>query len=322
MITMAEEIRIGHLSTLYHTSFILKGSKIAEELGVRIRWRLFPTGPDIVDAFERGWLDLGYIGLPPAIAGIGRGLEIKCVAGGHIEGTVLVGSRGFLPFKTVSESLAQFRGGSIGTPRKGSIHDVIMRKLVRDACLDDQVEIKNYDWADFILDAMIDGDVEGGCGTPPLAVLVTQRLKASIILPPEVMWPYNPSYGIVATERLIEDSTQFLEEFLRRHEEACNFIRMRPKEAAEKVAGGWGVIDPEFALEVFKISPKYCASLPERYIASTVAFAALLTETGDIPRELDEEEVFDTRAITRVHLERDHYGDPGNLYIRKSGSQL
>jgi len=77
MITMAEEIRIGHLSTLYHTSFILKGSKMAEELGVRIRWRLFPAGPDIVDAFERGWLDLGYIGLPPAIAGIGRGLEIK-----------------------------------------------------------------------------------------------------------------------------------------------------------------------------------------------------------------------------------------------------
>ena len=38
---------------------------------------------------ENNELDIGYIGLPPAIIGIEQGVPIKCVAGGHVEGTIL-----------------------------------------------------------------------------------------------------------------------------------------------------------------------------------------------------------------------------------------
>ena len=83
-------LRIGHLSTFYHTAIILMADeKLQENLGVDVEWRLFGTGPSIVNAFEKGELDIAYVGLPPAIIGIDRGVEIKCVAGGHIEGTVI-----------------------------------------------------------------------------------------------------------------------------------------------------------------------------------------------------------------------------------------
>ena len=49
------------------------------------------------------------------------------------------------------------------------------------------------------------GEVYGACGTPPLAVLAA-RQEAKIILPPYKTWPFNPSYGIMATERLIQES--------------------------------------------------------------------------------------------------------------------
>ena len=310
---MTEEIRIGYLSTLYHTSLIMKGSDLAGELGVGVSWRLFPTGPDMIDAFGREELDLGYLGLPPAIIGIGRGLKIRCIAGGHMEGTVLVGLAGIRPRGTVRESLAQFRGRSIGTPKRGSIHDVILRQMVTSAGFEDEIEIKNYDWADFILDAMIDGEVEGGCGTPPLAVLAIQKLSAEIVLPPELMWPKNPSYGIVATEELIEGSPRFLEGFLRRHEDASNLIRTRPLVAAGMVAEALPTIDADFALEVYRLSPKYCASLSREYIDATMAFASLLKETGAIPGEVKAGEIFEMTAIERVHPEGDHYRDPGNL---------
>lgn len=310
---MTEEIRIGYLSTLYHTSLIMKGSHLAGELGVGVSWRLFPTGPEMIDAFGRRELDLGYIGLPPAIIGIGRGLKIKCIAGGHMEGTVLVGRAGIRPKGTVRESLAQFRGRSIGTPRRGSIHDVILRKMVATSGFEDEIEIKNYDWTDFILDAMIDGEVEGGCGTPPLVVLAIRKLGAEIVLPPELMWPKNPSCGIVATEELIEGSTWFLEGFLKRHEDASNLIRLRPLVAAGMVAEALPVIDADFALEVYRLSPKYCASLSREYIDATMALASLLEETGAVPGEVKAGEIFDTTVIERVHPGEDHYGDPGNL---------
>ncbi len=310
--SQAERMRIGYLTTLYHTSFILRGSALmegAEGLGLNASWIRFPTGPAMIDAFLKGELDLGYIGLPPAMIGIARGLKIKCVAGGHVEGTVLIAGAGFQAGETALDALAQFRGKTIGTPSRGSIHDVILRKLISDCGLSDEIAIENFDWADFILDAMMDGDVDGGCGTPPLAVLAKRQMGAKILLPPSQMWPYNPSYGIVATENFIRESPSLLEDFLLRHEDACRLLRERPMEAAKLVHMVMEIIEEEFALEVFLVSPRYCASLPAEYRESSMRFVPVLKDLGYLAGDLETDEVFYTQAIERIHPQRHHYGD-------------
>jgi NitT/TauT family transport system substrate-binding protein len=303
---MSEDLFIGYLSTLYQTSNILRGSGQLEEMGINASWKLFPNGPAMMEAFEREELDLGYIGLPPAMIGIARGLKIRCVAGGHVEGTVLIGSESCQVKETANDALAQFKGKTIGTPRRGSIHDVIIRKLINDCGLSNSIKIKNFDWADFILDAMMDGEVEGACGTPPLAVLAA-RQGAKIILPPEKTWPFNPSYGIIATQRLIRESPSLLEDFLKLHEDACNLLREHPQKAARRVAGAIKIIDEDFAREVFRVSPKYCAALPDEYIDSALSFLPALLEMGYLAQDLTKEEVFYTCAIEKVHKERQHY---------------
>lgn len=309
-----EEIRIGYLTTLYHTSFILKGSGLIEnDLGLKTSWKLYPNGPAMIEAFLKDAIDIGYVGLPPAMIGIDRGIKIKCIAGGHVEGTVLIGRKDFHASAAAKDALAQFRGRSIGTPRKGTIHDVILRKLISDSGLTGEVKIKNYDWADFILDAMIDGEVDGGCGTPPLAVLASRQIDAKIVLPPRLMWPYNPSYGIVATEKMLKGFASFLEGFLKLHENACNLIREKPEEAAKIIHDEMNFIEEDFAEQVFRVSPKYCASLPREYIESTMAFVPTLMNMGYLTRQLKMEEVFFTRAIEKVHTAGHHYDDPGML---------
>ena len=113
---MAEEMKIGYLTTLYHTSFVLRASGRVDRLGIKASWKLFPNGPAMMESFEKKELDLGYIGLPPAIIGIGRGLKIKCVAGGHVEGTVLTGGSSYRVRETAKDALSQFKGKIIGTP--------------------------------------------------------------------------------------------------------------------------------------------------------------------------------------------------------------
>ena len=304
---MGTEMRIGYLTTLYHTSFVLRGSGQLKELGVDTSWKLFPNGPAMMEAFETEEIDLGYIGLPPAMIGIGRGLKIKCVAGGHVEGTVLIGGQSFRLSETANDALTQFKDKTIGTPRNGSIHDVILHDLIKDSGLIDSIEIKNFDWADFILDAMMDGEVDGACGTPPLAVLAARQLGAKIILSPHKTWPFNPSYGIVATERLIRESPSIIEGFLKLHENACNLIREHPKEAARRVHSVINIVDEDLAREVFRVSPKYCASLPRKYVDSTMAFVPALLEMGYLARYLGKNEVFYTSIIDKVHPGRDHY---------------
>ena len=167
-------LRIGYLSTMYHTSNVIKGLKWVEEfLDAEPEWILFGTGPSMVEAFKAGAIDIGYIGLPPAMIGVGKGGPLKCIGGGHVEGTVMIGRGGLSSLSDSGEILPvleQFEGKNIGSPSRGSIHDVIIRFLIKRYGIG-QVEIINYPWADLIPEAIREGEIDGAVGTPPLAVL-------------------------------------------------------------------------------------------------------------------------------------------------------
>ena len=302
-------IRIGHLSTLYHTAFLLRGSTLMGRHGLRAAWKLFASGPDIISAMQRGELDLGYIGLPPVIIGIGSGLSLACIAGGHVEGTVMVAGPGV---RTLSECgsmpafLSQFTGKAIGTPPLGSIHDVIVRELLREHEFPD-ITVKNYPWADFLSDALVSGEIAGAAGTPALAVTARRYGNARLVAAPDRLWPFNPSYGIVVM-RGMADGQDLLLRFLAAHEEACEWIRHDPGACARIVAATTGMADEGFVRETYRISPKYCAALPPEYIASTMKFVAPLNALGYIPRPVREEEIFDRSLIEQVHPGPHHYG--------------
>ncbi|MDH4184394.1 MAG: ABC transporter substrate-binding protein, partial [Nitrospinota bacterium] len=142
-------IRIGHLSTGYHTALCAIELKALQSRGLDPVWSLFGTGPPIVKALEAGELDLGYIGLPPVVIGVARGARIRCVAGGHMDGTVLIAQGGYMDVAqagSTQAALDQFIGKMIGSPSKGSIHDVILRHLLAGHGLAEKVAIKNYPW--------------------------------------------------------------------------------------------------------------------------------------------------------------------------------
>lgn len=302
------EIRIGHLSTAYHTSLFIKGAGLVEKkMDTRPSWRLFGGGPGIVESFAKGELDIGYVGLPPIIAGIDSGAPIKCVAGGHMEGTVFLAGEGFKSLEETGDmgkTLEQFRGRTIGSPPEGSIHDVIIRNLLDRYGLGD-VKIKNFKWADFIPEAIEKKEVEAAVGTPSLAVAA--RHVAKMIIPPRMMWPNNPSYGIAASKTWIENSSDTIEGFLILHEEAENLIRKSPAEAGEIISKTLEVVDSGFVRQVFAVSPRYCASLSEEFISSTMGFLPVLKELGYIGGALTEDDIFERRFIEKVHPGPPHY---------------
>ncbi len=129
-----------------------------------------------------------------------------------------------------------------------------------------------------------------------------------IVIPPHRLWPHNPSYGIVATTDLLK--SDIARSFLLAHERASAFIRDEPRAAAKIVAQVTGIVDEEYVLECYRISPRYCAALSPEYIASTMRFAAVLHRLGYTSRTLTEAEIFDRRLIDAVHPEPPHYDMP------------
>jgi NitT/TauT family transport system substrate-binding protein len=302
-----QQINIGHLSTLYHTSFILMGMDWLEKAGIKVTWKLFASGPDIVKAFANKEIDIGYIGLPPAIIGIDRGVPIICVAGGHVEGTVLIAHN---EYRTLSELrdieavMQQFEGKIIGSPPKGSIHDVIINNIINEAKLD--IKVKNFPWTDFVLEALIDQHIDAAVGTPSLATAASHACETKIIIPPDQLWKNNPSYGIVIRKELM-NNPEIIMRFIQLHEKASNFIRKNPEKAARIVSTLIGIVDEDFVFDTYGISPKYCSMLSSGFVSSTMAFVPVLHRLKYISRIISQDEIFDFSFINIVHKELQHY---------------
>jgi NitT/TauT family transport system substrate-binding protein len=309
---MDRKLRIGHLSTFYHTAMVLMArGEIGGRLGREVEWRLFGTGPAIVDAFKQGDLDIAYIGLPPAIIGIERGAGIVCVAGGHVEGTVMAARdkyQGGSGSGGLGRVLRQFAGRRIGVPGTGSIHDVILKASLSRFGLGRDIAVVNFAWADRLLEAVVKDEVAAAVGTPALAVAVIRYAGGKILFPPSQLWPYNPSYGILASKSFLVREREIVEEFLLLHEEATSLLREHPAEAAGLISRYVGFVDEAFVFDTLKVSPRYCAQITKEFISSTMEFVSAMKRLGYISREPVEEEIFDLSLIKKVHPEKDHYG--------------
>ncbi len=307
------KIRIGHLSTFYHTAILLMAKGNADaRLGAEVEWKLMGTGPAIMQAFQRHEIDLAYIGLPPAIIGIAQGIDVICLAGGHMEGTVMAGKSQWLAHADGADLhavLQQFRGRRIGVPGKGSIHDVILKDCLERYDLASDIEVVNYPWADLVTEAVVHDEVSAAFGTPALTIAIKRFAGGKILYPPSLLWPSNPSYGIVADRSFLRTEGNIVERFLLLHEEATTFIRQHPSAAARVIAGFVGIIDQEFVRETLLVSPKYCAQLTEDYIASTMKFVPVLKRGGYISSEVDRNRIFLRVIIDRIHPEKAHYHD-------------
>ncbi|MFX1237996.1 MAG: ABC transporter substrate-binding protein [Promethearchaeota archaeon] len=306
------ELNIGHLSTVYHTNFLLcKNKEFEKELGGNINWRLYGTGPEMINAFRKGRLDIGYLGLPPALIGIDNGIKIKCVAGGHIEGTIMIAKSNYKTIfecnKRVSKTLSQFRRKSIGTPSKGSIHDVILNYYLDKYKLTNHVNVVHYDQPELIAIDIRKGLLEAAVGTPALAVFCSTIFMSHTIIPPNKLWRYNPSYGIFFREEIIEKKPEILEKFLSYHKKATTLIRTDPMKAAEQIAGTSNFLNTNYVKSILEISPRYCISLSKPMIKSTIKFAENLQKLKYIKKKLNISEIFHFDQVNYIHPEKDHY---------------
>ncbi|MBY8984258.1 MAG: ABC transporter substrate-binding protein [Candidatus Lokiarchaeota archaeon] len=309
-----KELNIGHLSTAYHTNWILIGNRdLEKDLNLKVNWSLFGTGPLMVEAFKQGKLDIGYMGLPPAIIGIDNGVPIKCVAGGHVEGTIMIGKKNHKSITELNddiyETLVQFKGHTIGTPSVGSIHDAILNYYLEEYNLKDDIKVKNYKQAEFIAIDMEKGILEGGVGTPALAVFAKTILKSHLIIPAKYLLANNPSYGIFFHENLIENFPEVVLTFLHHHKKASYMLRESQEKAAVIIAKTFSILNnnKQYVKSVLEISPKYCIALSEGYLKSTEGFINTMFKLGYIKEKLPNDKIYNFKFVKEVHPEAHHY---------------
>lgn len=205
------------------------------------------------------------------------------------------------------EVLSQFKGSAIGVPAKGSIHDVILSFFIEKYKLQNEIEVLHYQQPEIIAWDMRKNKLEGGVGTPCLAVFAETLLESRLVIRADNLWDNNPSYGVFFHEDLIEKHPNYVLEFLTLHKKSATLIRQSPDVAAKIIAGTVEMATEEYIKKVLSISPKYCIALSKGYVTSTMEFAEALLSLGYIKRKPDIEDIFDFRFVEKVHPENHHY---------------
>ncbi len=298
-------VRIGYLlGDLHQLPFFVavdKGFFTEEGLKIDVVGP-FDAGPAEMDALAAGQIDMGYVGMAPAVLAAARKIPLSIVSGVNLEGSGLVTNMNI-------GSVAELKSKKIATPAAGSIQYVMFGMLLADNDLGySDIElfpgtIKPPDMPQSLQTGRIDGyfvwepfvakSVVGGYG---------KVLKES-----KDIWPGHPCCVIVAGGDFISSHDGTVAAVIRAHRKAIGFIEANPDEA-RGIAAKWTKLDPAVIDNAFQ-RVKYTYSLNKddvkRFVGEIIALGEKATikpiiTTNDVP-DVDTfiEMVVDTKYIQR-----------------------
>jgi NitT/TauT family transport system substrate-binding protein len=254
----------------------------------------FPTGVPEMQAMVAGELDIAYVGSAPPISAISAGLPAKIVAAVNINGSNLV-IRPDLAYN----GPATLVGLSIGTFPPGSIQDTVMKKWLMENGVDvSQVDIKAMGPGPGI-SALSAGKVDGVFLPHPAPSIIELKGKGVDAVASGEMWPNHACCCLVVTDKLIKEQPDLVEQIIKTHIKATDYINAHPDEAAQIYAKKTRSNVTEIEHSVENWDGKWISD-PNVQIFSTVEFAKVDYEMKYIQRELTEKDLFDTSLYERV----------------------
>jgi NitT/TauT family transport system substrate-binding protein len=298
-------IRIGYLlGDLHHLPFFVaedKGFFTEEGLDIEVVGP-FEAGPAEMDALAAGQIDMGYVGMAPAVMAAARKIPLSIVSGVNLEGSGLV-------TRTDISSVPELKSKKIATPAPGSIQYVMFGMLLADNDLGyNDIElfpgtVKPPDMPQSLQTGRIDGyfvwepfvakSVVGGYG--------------KVLVESKDIWPGHPCCVIVAAGDFVSSHDGTVAAVTRAHRRAIDYIESNPDEA-KAIAAKWTKLDSVVIDNAFQ-RVKYTYALNKDDVKKFVGDIINLGETGaikpiittaDVP-DLDKfvEMVVDTKYIQR-----------------------
>jgi NitT/TauT family transport system substrate-binding protein len=304
----AEEQTAGKITTIsigYQPSTHQIAEMVASEKGwwkedlkpfgiTEIKEFEFPTGVPEMQAMVAGQLDAAYVGTAPPISAISAGLPAKIVAAVNINGSNLV-----LGLDKNYSGPASLAGLSIGTFPPGSIQDTVMKKWLKDNGVDvSKVDIKAMDPGP-ATSALSAGKIDGVFLPHPSPSIIEMKGKGKMVVASGEMWPNHACCSLVVTDKLIKQAPELVEQIIKTHIKATEYINAHPDEAAEIYAKRTKSNITEIEHSVHNWDGKWISD-PGLQVPSTVEYAKVDYEMGYTKRALTEKDLFDTSLYEKV----------------------
>ncbi len=289
-------VRIGYLlGDLHQLPFFVAVDKgFFSDEGVQIHIvGPFDAGPAEMDALAAGQIDMGYVGMAPAVLAAARKIPLSIVSGVNLEGSGLVTNMN-------TSSVAELKSKKIATPLPGSIQYVMFGMLLADNDLSySDIElfpgtVKPPDMPQSLQTGRIDGyfiwepfvakSVVGGYG---------KVLKES-----KDIWPGHPCCVIAAGGDFTASHDGTVTAVIRAHRKAVSFIEANPDEA-KAIAAKWTKLDPAVIDNAFQ-RVKYTYTLNKDDVKRFVGEIITLGEKATIKPIITRTDIPDLDGFTNM----------------------
>lgn len=202
-----EVVRVGNLK-LAHFAGVSYIEKLADGCGIKVDVKIFPKGPDIMQAIVAGELDVGGTASEAAISSRGNGAPIFIVGGFARGGARLVATP-----ESGIKSVADLKGKKVGVTR-GSIQEVLLAAVLGEAGMKaSDVQLTYLLYPD-LNQALLQKQLDAIMQTEPQS---SQAIARGFGV--EVMKPYDTPVGspirtLVMTEKFYSEKRELAAKFM------------------------------------------------------------------------------------------------------------
>lgn len=209
--------------------YIADHQQLYRQRGLDVTVRLVPNNTEIIEALQRGDVQVGVVPVTTAIAAIAAGGSL------HIVAMTGRGSDGLL-VRTASglASLESLRGKKIATIR-ASILDVLLRHALTQAGLDPErdVQLVYMQQLGDLITVLKTGQVDACSNTEPFMTDAERQGWGHILTYYTASWPSHPCCVVVARDEWAQRSPAALRDVLAVHCQAVDWANANPDETAQ-----------------------------------------------------------------------------------------
>lgn len=211
--------------------FVALAQNKYKSAGLNVKSTSISTGSSIVSALASGDIDVGYIGIAPAMQGISEGVPIKIVAAVNEDGSGIVVD----PNSNITNT-TDLVGKKIATPGVSTIQQVLLLyQLEKYNITPSQVDISSVNI--FMLPSTLAAKkVDGYIAYEPYVSIAPYTGVGRVLMYSEDIMPEHPCCVIVARQDFIDQHPQELQTFLNIHKNSTEFVNNNKNETANLIS--------------------------------------------------------------------------------------
>lgn len=298
-------VRIGYLlGDLHQLPFFVAQEKgFFKDGGINVQVvGPFDAGPAEMDALAANQLDMGYVGVSPAILAAARKVDLSIIAGVNLEGSALVGA-------TNVASVVDLKSKKVATPAPGSIQYILTAMLLAG----NKMNLGDIDLfagtikpPDMPL-SLQTGRIDGYFVWEPFVSRSLVSGTGKILAESRDIWPGHPCCVVVTRNDFAAKHGADVAAVFRAHEKAVKFIEANPVEA-KTIAQKWTKLDaPVIEAAVTRVKYTYTLNKDDvkRFVKEIIGLGSggtikPIITTDDVP----DVDLFVNRVVDLKYLQR------------------